>query len=63
MAFNLRDLGLLDEAVGQLQSVLALDPDDPEARTELAHIRLMKGEPPDLIGQLPADASLRARGN
>jgi tetratricopeptide (TPR) repeat protein len=63
MAFNLRDLGLLDEAVDQLQSVLTLDPDDDEARTELAHIRLMKGEPPDLIGQLPADASLRARGN
>jgi protein O-mannosyl-transferase len=63
MAFNLRDLGQLEEAVHQLQSVLALDPDDDEARTELAHVRMMKGEPPDLVGQLPADASLRARGN
>ncbi len=63
MAFNLRDLGQLDEAVHQLQSVLALDPDDDEARTELAHILVMKGEPPDLVGQLPGDASLRARGN
>ncbi len=50
-------------AVRRLQRVLALDPDDDKARTELAHILVMKGEGPDLVGQRPGDASLRARGN
>ena len=54
MAFNLRDLGQLDEAVNQLQNVLTLDPDDSEARGELAHIQSMIAERPDLArpGQL-----------
>ncbi len=45
IAFNLRDLGQLDEAVHQLQNVLTLDPEDSEARTELAHIQSMIAEP------------------
>jgi tetratricopeptide (TPR) repeat protein len=51
MAFNLRDLGQLDEAVDQLQNVLTLDPDDSEARSELAHIQSMIAERPDLAGR------------
>jgi protein O-mannosyl-transferase len=51
MAFNLRDLGQLDEAVDQLQNVLTLDPDDSEARTELDHIQSMIAERPDLAGR------------
>lgn len=51
MAFNLRDLGQLDEAVNQLQNVLTLDPDDSEARGELAHIQSMIAERPDLAGR------------
>ncbi|HEX4072533.1 MAG TPA: tetratricopeptide repeat protein, partial [Planctomycetaceae bacterium] len=51
IAFNLRDLGQLDEAVHQLQNVLTLDPEDSEARGELAHIQSMIAERPNLTGR------------
>ena len=51
IAFNLRDLGRLDEAITQLRSVLAASPSDAEARSELAHIEFMRGDRPDLVGR------------
>lgn len=63
IAFNFRDLGRLDEAIDRLQSVLAESPADEEARSELAHIQAMRGDRPDLVGQLPSTTTLRARGN
>jgi tetratricopeptide (TPR) repeat protein len=46
MAFNLRDVGRLDEAVDQLRGVLAVSPADSEARSELAHVLALKGDRP-----------------
>jgi len=63
VAFNLRDLGRLDEAIAQLESVLAVAPKDAEARTELTHIREMKGGAPDIVSQRPNAESLRTQGN
>jgi tetratricopeptide (TPR) repeat protein len=51
IAFNLRDLGRLDEAITQLRSVLAASPSDAEARSELAHIEFVRGDRPDLVGR------------
>lgn len=63
IAFNLRDQGRLDEAIDQLQNVLAVSPADEEARSELVHVLAMRGDRPSLVGQLPGDQALRARGN
>jgi protein O-mannosyl-transferase len=63
IAFNLRDLGRLDEAIAQLEAVLAVAPEDAEARTELAHVRQMRGDAPDVVGQLPNAEALRTQGN
>jgi tetratricopeptide (TPR) repeat protein len=63
IAFNLRDLGRLAEAITQLESVLAIAPDDTEARTELAHVRHISGDAPDVVSQLPNVESLRTQGN
>jgi tetratricopeptide (TPR) repeat protein len=63
IAFNLRDLGRLDEAISQFESVLAVAPKDAEARTELAHIRDMRGDAPDVVSQRPNAESLRTQGN
>lgn len=63
IAFNLRDLGRLDDALQQLETVLAAAPKDTESRTELVHIRQMQGATRDVISQLPGDASLRTQGN
>jgi len=62
IAFNLRDLGRLDEAMTQLESVLAIAPEDAEAQTERAHIVEMRRDPPDLVSHLPS-AALRSQGN
>lgn len=53
LAFNLRDLGQFDQAIAQLRSVLAIDPNDQEARSELARIKELRGDPPDVVGQAP----------
>jgi tetratricopeptide (TPR) repeat protein len=63
IAFNLRDLGRLDEAIAQLESVLAAAPKDTEARTELTYIRDRQGGPPDIVSQQPSSASIRTQGN
>jgi protein O-mannosyl-transferase len=51
IAFNLRDLGRFDEAITQLQIILAVSPADAEARSELAHIHEIRGDRPDLVGR------------
>ncbi len=63
IAFNLRDLGRLDEAIAQLEGVLAVAPKDTEAQTELAHIREMKRDTPEIVDQMPNAESLRTQGN
>jgi protein O-mannosyl-transferase len=63
IAFNLRDLGRLDEAITQFESVLAVAPTDTEARAELVHIRDMKSEPTDIVSQRATAESLRTQGN
>ena len=63
IAFNLRDLGRLDEAIHQLETVLAVAPQDAEARTELVHIRQMRGDSPGLLSETPNADSLRTQRN
>jgi protein O-mannosyl-transferase len=63
IAFNLRDLGRLDEAIHELETVLAVAPQDAEARTELVRLRQMRGDSPDLVSQRPNADSLRTQGN